>query len=150
MKNALEIFSLYKFWKSFVFFTVFGLKRGQGKWHLAIKSFMFLESVNKNKPGNLCFKEIQKTWCFLTNPTDLMLPLFNHIIENNFKNTPPFIFIQYQVGFYIAFSNHIIVNNFQSTYLVCWKPESGGLFYCLFKSYNWEKLSKRHRLLYLD
>ena len=44
-------FSLYKFWKSFVFFTVFGLKRGQGKWHLATKSFMFLESVNKNKPG---------------------------------------------------------------------------------------------------
>jgi hypothetical protein len=29
---------------------------------------MFLESVNKNKPGKLCFKVIQKIWCFLTNP----------------------------------------------------------------------------------
>ena len=60
---------LYDFLKSFVFFTVFGFKRGLGKWHLPIKSLMFLESVNKNKPGNLCFKEIQKTWGFLTNPT---------------------------------------------------------------------------------
>jgi hypothetical protein len=42
----LEIFSLYKFCKSFVFFTESGLKRGQGKWHL-YNAFKGLQDLSK-------------------------------------------------------------------------------------------------------
>jgi hypothetical protein len=41
-------------------------KKLEGRWHLPLTSFMFSETVNKNKPGKLCFKVIENT--FLTNP----------------------------------------------------------------------------------
>jgi hypothetical protein len=42
-------------------------KIGQGRWHLPLKSVMFLETVNKNTPGELCFKVIENIWFFLPN-----------------------------------------------------------------------------------
>ena len=46
LKNVSKFFSLYKFWKSFVYSDIFWWKRGQGSWHLQLKSLMFLETVN--------------------------------------------------------------------------------------------------------
>jgi hypothetical protein len=48
--------------------TFVGEKRGQGRWHLPFKSFMFLETVNKKTPDKLCFKVIENTCHFLTDP----------------------------------------------------------------------------------
>ena len=84
LKSASRKFVLYKLWKSFVYFDIFWGKRGQGRWHLPLKSFMFLETVNKNKPGKLRFKVIENTLVFLTNPNNLhtcILALWNRMIR---------------------------------------------------------------------
>jgi hypothetical protein len=50
----------------------------------AIKSFMFLETVNKNKPGKLHFKVIENTCHFLTNPNNAFWGKINqHTIKIN-------------------------------------------------------------------
>jgi hypothetical protein len=65
---AKKLFKDKKNKKSFVYFDIFWQKSGQVNWHLQFKTFMFLETVNKNKQGNLSFKEIENTCRYFYEP----------------------------------------------------------------------------------
>ena len=69
LKNALQIFSLYKFWKSFVFSAETVIKSGHRRNHLSAIFLVFLGFPDLIQWQNTWARIANPIWVFLDHPT---------------------------------------------------------------------------------
>ena len=79
LKNASEFFSLYKFWKSFVFLTETVMKSGHRRNHLSEILLVFLGFPDLIQWQNTRVRLANPTWTFLARPKGDRLIWNKHI-----------------------------------------------------------------------